>query len=107
MKKFTDVRCNVSPELKIKIKLCAIAEDTSVSKWLLNLIEEKTSTRPTKIGLVSSEFHLYRATLFAKECGVESVGIPGKTGNFVHFTNYFLREIAGVWHYIILGGQYD
>lgn len=41
MKKFTDVRCNVSPELKIKIKLCAIAEDTSVSKWLLNLIEEK------------------------------------------------------------------
>jgi uncharacterized SAM-binding protein YcdF (DUF218 family) len=87
-------------------------EDQAASTWAnlnlsLNLIEEKTGTRPTKIGLVSSEFHLYRATLFAKECGVESVGIPGKTGNFVHFTNYFLREIAGVWHYIILGGQYD
>ena len=41
MKKFTDVRCNVSPELKTKIKLCAIAENTSVSKWLLNLIEER------------------------------------------------------------------
>ena len=36
MKKFTDVRCNVSPELKTKIKLCAIAENTTVSKWLLN-----------------------------------------------------------------------
>ena len=41
MKKFTDVRCNVSPELKTKIKLCAIAENTSVSKWLLNIIEER------------------------------------------------------------------
>lgn len=41
MKKFTDVRCNVSPELKTKIKLCAIAENITVSKWLLNLIEEQ------------------------------------------------------------------
>lgn len=87
-------------------------EDRATSTWenlnfSLALIEEKTGTRPTKIGLVSSEFHLYRATLFAKECGVEAMGIPGKTGDFIHFLNYFLREIAGVWHYIILGGQYD
>lgn len=41
MKKITDVRCNVSPELKTKIKLCAIAENTSVSKWLLDLIEKQ------------------------------------------------------------------
>ena len=41
MKKFTDVRCNISPELKTKIKLCAIAENISVSKWLLKLIENK------------------------------------------------------------------
>lgn len=87
-------------------------EDQSTSTWdnlnlSLGLIEEKTGTRPTKIGLVSSEFHLYRAILFAGECGVEAVGIPGKTGDFIHFLNYFLREIAGVWHYLILGGQYS
>ena len=87
-------------------------EDQAASTWgnlnlSLDLIEEKTGTRPAKIGLVSSEFHLYRATLFAKECGVEAVGIPGKTGDFIHFLNYYLREIAGVWHYLILGGQYD
>lgn len=87
-------------------------EDQAVSTWenlnlSLDLIEAKTGTRPTKIGVVSSEFHLYRATLFAEKCGVEAVGIPGKTGDFIHFTNYFLREIAGVWHYLILGGQYD
>lgn len=87
-------------------------EEQSTSTWdnlnlSLDLIEEKTGVRPAKIGLVSSEFHLYRATLFAGECGVEAVGIPGKTGNFIHFLNYFLREIAGVWHYFILGGQYS
>lgn len=87
-------------------------EDQATSTWgnlnlSLAMIEEKTGTRPTKIGLVSSEFHLFRASLFAKECGVEAVGIPGKTGDFIHFLNYYLREIAGVWHYLILGGQYD
>lgn len=47
MKNFVDVRCNVSPELKTKIKLCAIAENISVSRWLLNLIEEKVyATEP-------------------------------------------------------------
>ena len=87
-------------------------EDKATSTWenlnfSLNLIEEETGVRPAQIGLVSSEFHLFRASLFAGECGVEAVGIPGKTGDFIHFLNYYLREIAGVWHYMILGGQYD
>lgn len=87
-------------------------EDKATSTWenlnfSLDLIEAETGVRPTKIGLVSSEFHLFRAALLAKECGVETVGIPGKTGDFIHFFNYYLREIAGVWHYLILGGQYD
>lgn len=87
-------------------------EDQATSTWenlnfSLELIESQAGSRPTKIGVVSSEFHLFRASLFAKECGVEAVGIPGKTGDFIHFLNYYLREIAGVWHYLILGGQYD
>lgn len=87
-------------------------EDQAASTWgnlnlSLELIEEKTGTRPTQIGVVSSEFHLFRAGLFAKECGVDAVGIPGKTGDFIHFLNYYLREIAGIWHYLIIGGQYD
>lgn len=84
-------------------------EDQATSTWenlnfSLDLIEEKTGTRPGEIGLLSSEFHLYRGTLFAKECGVQAHGIPATTGDNVYFINYFLREIAGVWHYIILGG---
>jgi uncharacterized SAM-binding protein YcdF (DUF218 family) len=84
-------------------------EDQATSTWenlnfSLDLIEAKTGTRPEEIGLLSSEFHLYRGTLFAKECGVQAYGIPAKTGDRVYFINYFLREIAGVWHYYILGG---
>ncbi len=84
-------------------------EDQATSTWenlnfSLDLIEAKTGMRPEEIGLLSSEFHLYRGTLFAKECGVQAYGIPARTGDSVYFINYFLREIAGVWHYIILGG---
>ena len=75
-------------------------------KFSLNLIEEKAGTRPQKIGLLSSEYHLFRAGLFARDCGVEALGIPAKTSWVSIRVNYFLREVAGVWHYIILGGQY-
>lgn len=87
-------------------------EDQSTSTWenlrfSMALIAQNTDTQPKKIGLLSSEFHLYRAGLFAKACGVEAVGIPAKTPMPTMRLNYFLREVAGVWHYLILGGQYN
>ena len=87
-------------------------EDQATSTWenlnfALNLIEEKTGVRPEKIGIVSSEYHLFRASLFADACGVESVGIPARTSVFTQRINHFMREVAGVWHYLILGGQYE
>ena len=86
-------------------------EDKATSTWenlkfSLDLIEEKTGNRPDTIGLISSEYHLFRAGLFAKDCGVTAVGIPAKTQWISLRVNYFLREVAGVWHYLILGGQY-
>ena len=87
-------------------------EDQATSTWenltfSLNLIEEKTGLRPEKIGIVSSEYHLFRASLFADACNVESVGIPAKTSIITQRINHFMREVAGVWHYLILGGQYE
>lgn len=87
-------------------------EDRAASTWenlhfSLNLIEENTGTRPEKIGILSSEYHLFRASLFADACGVESVGIPAPTSRLSQKINHFMREVAGVWHYLILGGQYD
>ena len=76
-------------------------------KFSLDVIEEKTGSRPASIGLLSSEYHLFRASLFAKECGVDTVGIPAKTAWLSLRINYFTREVAGVWHYLILGGNYQ
>ena len=86
-------------------------EERATSTWenitfSLDLIEEKTGNRPERIGVVTSEFHLYRASLFASDCGVDMVGIPGETEKTREYIYYFLREVAGVWHYHLLGGQY-
>ena len=87
-------------------------EEKATSTWenlnfSLDLIEEKTGIRPDNIGIVSSEYHLFRASLFADACGVESVLIPAQTSRLSQKINHFMREVAGVWHYLILGGQYE
>lgn len=73
-------------------------------RFSLNLIEEKTGTRPSEIGLVSSEYHLYRAELLARSENVSAYGIPARTSWVTLRINYFLREIVAVWYYTILGG---
>ena len=86
-------------------------EDKATSTWenlqyTLDLVEVKTGIRPTKLGIISSEYHMLRAGMFADACGIESVGIPAETSVFTQKVNHFMREVAGIWHYIILGGQY-
>lgn len=87
-------------------------EDKAASTWenlqfTLDLVEEKTGIRPTKLGIISSEYHMLRASMFAEAAGIESVGIPARTSVFSQKVNHFMREVAGIWHYIILGGQYN
>ena len=86
-------------------------EDRSTSTWenfkfTLDLIEKNTGSRPETLGGLSNDFHLFRAGIFAKKCGVTPIGIPAPTSSFTLRINYYLREVAGVWHYLILGGQY-
>ena len=87
-------------------------EDKATSTWenlrfSLDLIEERTGARPQSIGLISSEYHLFRAMLQADACNVKAVGIPATTKWVALRINNYLREVAGVWHYFILGGQYS
>lgn len=86
-------------------------EDKAASTWenlqfSLNIIEEKTGRRPETVAVVSSEYHLFRAGLFTKAAGAGFIGIPAQTSIASLKINYFLREVAGVWHYYLLGGQY-
>lgn len=70
----------------------------------MDVIEDHTGTRPERIGVVSSEYHLFRACEFARSAGVSPVGIPATTKNPLLRLNYYLREVAAVWYYMILGG---
>jgi len=91
---------------QMRVEPCATSTWENL-KFSLDLIEEETGKRPAKIGVISSEYHLFRASLFAKACDVEFVGIPARTSRWGQRINHFMREIAGVWHYLLLGGQYD
>ncbi len=108
----TEAQCMYDELIKLGIDPDRIwMEDKATSTWenlhfAMNLIEEKTGQRPEKIGLLSSEYHLFRAKLFARACQVEAVGIPAHTSRLSQMVNHFMREVAGVWHYILLGGQY-
>ncbi len=72
-------------------------------RFSLALIEQRTGNRPDSVGLISSEYHLFRAGLMARDEGVTATGIPAETTWITLRINYFLREIAAVWAYCILG----
>ena len=85
-------------------------EDQSTNTWenmkfSRTMLEENTGTVPDKIALVSSEFHLFRAQLFARRFGFDPVGVPAATTLPVLKVNYFLREAVAVWYYLISGGR--
>ena len=69
----------------------------------MELLEAQTGAHPAKIAIVSSEYHIFRAKLFAKELGLEAVGIPARTSWIALRLNYYLREIVAVWKYLVLG----
>lgn len=89
-----------------------LVEDRAESTWenirySLDLIEDTTGSRPETLGVLSSEYHLFRASLFTRRAGVEFVGVPASTSRIGQKINHFMREVAGVWHYILLGGNYN
>lgn len=86
-----------------------LMEDKSTStleniRFSLDLIEAQTGTRPSSLGVLSNEFHLFRAGKIAEKCGITAYGIPARTSHLSLRINYTLREIAAVWYYFITGG---
>lgn len=73
-------------------------------RFSLELIRQKTGKQPERLGIVSSEYHIYRACQTGKRLGITPVGIPAETSYTSLFINYFLREIPAVWYYTVSGG---
>lgn len=55
------------------------------------------------VAVVSSEYHLYRARLLARELGYDVSTLPAPTSLPVLRVNYFLREGLGLIYYAIFG----
>lgn len=72
-------------------------------RFSLDLIQEKTGRRPDKLAVLSSEYHLFRASLMANKLGIGFVGVPAKTSVLSQLVNHCMREVAGVWHFFIFG----
>ena len=70
-------------------------------KFTLDMIEEKTGSRPTFLTVVSSEFHMLRASMFAGEQGIGIIPVGAKTTDLPTFLFWFTREIFLVWYYAI------
>ena len=84
-----------------------ILEEKSTSTWqnLKFSFPLMDTTLSKRVGILSSEFHLFRAKMYLKN--QEFSLISAKTQDFPRWLHNFCREIAGVWHYIFLGGTYD
>ena len=96
------VKLGIDPErIWIEDKATSTRENIT---FALDLIEERTGTRPDTLGVVSSEYHLLRAGLLTRECGVDFVGIPAKTSRASQLVNHMMREAAAIWEYLVLGG---
>ena len=73
-------------------------------RFSMDLIENKTGCRPGKVAIVSSEYHLHRAGMFARWLKLDAQLVPAKTEVFPLRWNYYIREIFALWYYTLIGG---
>ena len=62
------------------------------------------STERARIGVLSSEYHLYRASLMARDQGIDPIMIPAETTRTSLRMNYYMREVVALWYYLLIGG---
>lgn len=73
-------------------------------RYSIALIEEKTGTVPESVSVLSNEFHLYRASRMAEDCGLKADFIAAPTSSGLIRISYTVREIFALWKYLIMGG---
>ena len=80
-------------------------EATSTVETITNvkaMLQQRTGGIPENVGVLSSEFHLYRSQMIAEDLGVEVKTVAAETERTGLLYNYMIREILAVWKYKIL-----
>jgi uncharacterized SAM-binding protein YcdF (DUF218 family) len=73
-------------------------------RYTIALIEEKTGITPDRVTVLSSEYHLFRASRMAEDCGLEADFIAAPTSKPLIRISYTVREIFALWKYLTIGG---
>lgn len=73
-------------------------------RYSIACIEEKTGAVPKTVEVLSNEFHLFRASVMAKDCGLEASFIAAPTSNDWLRISYTVREVFALWKYLLIGG---
>ena len=67
----------------------------------LDRIEANTGTRPNEIGILTSDFHVFRVQMMARRLGLSATAVPSKSAHTIFYYPAFLREIIAVWYYYL------
>lgn len=73
-------------------------------RYSIALIEAKTGAAPSSVTVLSNEFHLYRASRMAEDCGLEADFVAAPTSSFLIRLSYTVREVFALWKYLLVGG---
>lgn len=73
-------------------------------RYSIALIEEKTGAVPERVTVLSSEFHLFRASIMAEDCGLTADFVAAPTSKPLIRVSYTAREIFALWKYLLVGG---
>ncbi len=73
-------------------------------RYSIALITERSGSRPETVTVLSNEFHLYRASRMAKDCGLTANFSAAATSRPLIRVSYTVREIFALWKYMLIGG---
>ena len=72
-------------------------------EYSAELIEQQTGARPEAVTIITSEFHMLRSSLLARDCGIEPVCVPAATRLPLLRVSWYIREALAMWKYYIFG----
>jgi len=84
-----------------------LMEDRSTSTWenltFSKQIIEESGGDPSRVAVVSSAYHLYRARRMAAALGMAADGLASSDGYPVYMAGMYIREALAVWKLWVLG----
>ena len=73
-------------------------------RYSIALIQEKTGHVPASVTVLSSEYHLYRASIMAEDCDLNANFVAAPTSKPLIRVSYSIREVFALWKYLLVGG---